>query len=152
MSYICGMKVYAITNLGAASNGAGDLFTIAVNTLEVNGSDSYALYAKVVANSQRILTTEIAGDNLGVIEVTPEFYPYATKGAECAAFVTDLSWADNNLNSYEYVKTDNGATLQGWLVFGVLNSTKTEFNDPFGSSLVQNATCWNAAVVTNFRG
>lgn len=152
MAYIRGMKVYQINNLGSTSNGAGDLFTIAVNTLEVNGSDSYALYAKIVANSTRILTTEIAGDNRGVIEVTPEFYPYATAGAECAAFVTDLSWADNNLNNYEYVKTDNGGTTSGWLVFGVLNSTKTEFNDPFASNLVQNAACWNAAVVTNFRG
>ena len=146
------MKVYQISNLGSATATSGDLFTIAVNTLEVNGSDSYALYVSRQADTAKLLTNEIAGDNNGVDVLTPEFYPYATEGAECAAFVTDLSWADQNLQSYEYVKTDNGSTKSGYLVFGVLNSTKTQFNDPFSGTSFQNGACWNADAVTNFRG
>lgn len=149
------MKVYQITNLGATTTSSGDLFTIAVNTLEVNGSDSYALYVSRQAENTRLLTNEIAGDNEGVEVLSPEFYPYATEGAECAAFVTDLAWADQNLQEYEYIKTDNGSTKSGFIVFGVLNSTKTEFNDPFetgSASLFQKGACWNGVSVTNYRG
>jgi hypothetical protein len=148
------MKVYNINNLGASTITSGDLFTIAVNTMEVNGADSYALYVTLKADSTKnLLSNELGGDNQGIKSITPEFYPYATEGAECAAFVTDLSWADNNLNDYEYVVTDNGSTKSGYLVFGVLNSSKTQFNDPFeAKGGFEKGACWNADVVTNFRG
>lgn len=148
------MKIYNLNNLGSPANGNGDLFTIAVNTMEVNGADSFALYVSVQANDTRILTSgaELGGDNAGIVTVTPEFYPYATDGSECAAFVSDLSWADNNLHSYEYVVTDDGVATNGYLVFGVLNSSKTQFNDPFSGTGFVKGCCWNSIPQSNFRG
>jgi hypothetical protein len=158
MAYIAVMKVYSITSLGN-SPSAGDLFTIAVNKMEVQGTDTFSLYVDVQADSVTSLVTgtEIAGDNEGIKSLTPEFYPYATEGAECCAFVTSLTWADNNLHDYEYVCTDDGSGTSGFLVFGELNSTKTQFNDPFGGSGTQaqrqgfvDGACWDGQIATNF--
>lgn len=158
MAYIAVMKVYTITSLGNTPS-AGDLFTIAVNKMEVQGADTFSLYVGVQADSVTALVTgtEIAGDNEGVKSLTPEFYPYATEGAECCAFVTALTWADNNLHDYEYVVTDNGSGTAGFLVFGELNSTKTDFNDPFGGGGSQaaregfvNGACWDGGNSSNF--
>lgn len=146
------MIVYKIANLGGGTITAADLFTIAVNTLEVNATDDYALYVGLKAQGFTLGSAPLAGDNKGVVEVTPEFFPYATEGAECAAFVTSLTWADNNLQSYEYVVSDNGSTQTGYLVFGRLNSSKTEFNDPFQKvGDFKNGACWSGNVTTNFR-
>lgn len=157
LSYIAVMKVYSITSLGNSPTSA-DLFTIAVNRMEVQGSDTFSLYVDIQADAVTSLVTGtvIGGDNEGVKQVTPEFFPYATEGAECAAFVSSLTWADNNLSDYEYVATDDGSGSTGFLVFGVLNSTKTQFNDPFDTSgqagrqgFVSGA-CWDAKATSNF--
>ena len=76
--------------------------------------------------------TLVGGTSSPVTNVHPAYFPVATKGAECAALVTDLSWADSNLFAgYEYflVETKNGTT--SYFVSGILNSSQTEANDPF---------------------
>ena len=156
MSYLGSMKVYTINSLGTSPTAA-DFFTIAVNKMEVQGSDTFTLYVDIEAEGVTSLVTGslIAGDNEGVKSITPEFFPYATEGAECAAFVTSLTWADNNLHEYEYVKTDDGTNV-GYLVFGELSSTKTDFNDPFDATAAGtrlgfvSAACWDASASSNF--
>jgi len=156
MAYLGTMKVYKISSLGNGPSAA-DFFTIAVNKMEVNDSNEFALYVDIEAEGVTSLVngTLLAGDNEGINQVTPEFFPYATEGAECAAFVTSLTWADQNLHDYEFVVTNDGTT-NGYLVFGELNSTKTQFNDPFDASAVGarlgfvSAACWDASASTNF--
>lgn len=150
------MKVYQIENLGSSPTAA-DFFTIAVNKMEVQGGGKFSLYVDIEAEGVQSLVTGtlVGGDNEGVNSVTPEFFPYATEGAECAAFVTSLTWADNNLHDYEFVVTSDGTTA-GYLVFGELNSTKTQFNDPFDASAAGqrlgfiSAACWDAKASSNF--
>jgi len=85
--------------------------------------------------------------------VTPAFYPVATKGAECAAIVSTLSWADRNLmEGYEYVYLLYSATAgsERYFVSGVLNSSQTLANDPFdptkgGAGVIAGqAACWKS--------
>lgn len=77
----------------------------------------------------------IAGTSVPAEVVQPAFYPVATRGAECGAIVASLTWADKNLaKGYEFVAvvfTSGRATK--WFVSGVLNSTQTDANDPFGT-------------------
>ena len=85
----------------------------------------------------------VAGNNEAVVEVKPQFFPVATKGAECAALVTSLNWAESNLESYEFIAVATQGGTQ-YFVTGVLNSPQTQANDPFAKSEVQGAACWNA--------
>jgi len=84
---------------------------------------------------------------------TPAFFPVATKGSECAAIVSDLAWADQNLEAgYEFIYLLYSATAASrrYLVCGVLNSTQTLSNDPFGDAgtrvglISGQAACWAA--------
>lgn len=88
------------------------------------------------------------GDDLAIPQVTPDFFPYATAGAECAAIVTNLSWAERNLSDFEYLLLSK--TTGRYFVTGILNSSKTEFNDPFAAAGgVTVAACWSGTYVKN---
>lgn len=153
------MKIHPITNIGTATNA--DLYTIAVNKLECTGLDSFLLYVTQQDPNATLLTSVVGGDNQPIAQVTPEFFPFATAGAECAAVVTSLDWADQNLNDYEYIKGDAGAAGGRYIVFGTLNSTATEFNDPFEAPTSPDdavrqtngfvsGCCWKGSPTSNF--
>lgn len=153
------MDIYKVgcQGLAASTNGA-DLYSIAVNQaipMEVSGKDGLIVYASVLPEGITTnLFDEAGGTSAPVLNVTPQYYPYATDGAECAAIVKNLTWADNNLETgYEYLLLTpaSGSNPAQYFVSGVLNSTKTQFNDPFGSSDVTFAVNWagNFAVGIN---
>lgn len=87
-------------------------------------------YVTVQAEGQTIHDDSIGGNNVPVRQVAPSFFPVATYGSECSAVVDSLSWADLNLEK-GYEVAILSATK--WFVSGVLNSTQTQANDPFGS-------------------
>lgn len=83
----------------------------------------------------------VGGNNSPVMDVQPQYFPVATKGAECGAVVSNLAWADNNLSNYEFVHFGTGK----YFVTGVLNSSQTQANDPFDatdSPGITTACCW----------
>lgn len=99
-------------------------------------------------------STGIAGTSDVEDIVTPAFFPVATKGAECAAICNSLNWADQNLEAgYEFVQVLYSAVVGAsrFFVSGVLNSSQTLSNDPFGTQgeaqglLTRQAACWSGA-------
>lgn len=143
------MKIFEVPKGFSTSPNSGDLYTIAVNRLEVNAKNEMSIYVTHEAVTQTQFATAIGGDDIAIKSITPEYFPYANAGAECSAVVTDLSWADNNLEAYEWLAMVDGATTK-YLVMGVLNSSKTDFNDPFGAVEVDHATCWKGVHSSNF--
>ena len=145
----------AMASLVSKNDG---LFTLAVNNL-IPSTSSTQSSSSTQTESNAVFTLYegftsgasiessggvlIAGNNEAVTEVKPQFFPVATMGAECAALVTALGWADENLTNYEFVKVVTQGGLR-YFVTGVLNSTQTQANDPFTKSEVVSATCWNA--------
>lgn len=142
--YLKCMDIYQVgsDSLAAATNSA-DIYAVAVNSaipMTVGGKDGLLLYASVLPEGiSTSLFTEIAGTSAAVLSVSPQYYPFATDGAECGALVNNLSWANDNLETgYEYIqlverdasKSQNAV----YFVSGVLNSSKTDFNDPFDSA------------------
>jgi hypothetical protein len=130
---------HAQANTACATNSG--LFNLAVNSIIPNGTDF--IYYEYQSDDQGIKNlTALAGDSIPVANVQPSFFPVATRGAECGAHVTDLSWADNNLLAgYEYIQiTISGVTK--YFVTGILNSSQTQANDPFTKSEVVKAACW----------
>lgn len=122
-----------------------------------NANDKLLMWYDELPNSLSNLkasaSTIIAGTSDDEDVVTPAFYPVATKGAECAAIVSTLSWADRNLNEgYEYVYLLYSATANAerYFVSGVLNSSQTLANDPFdptkgGAGVIAGqAACWKS--------
>lgn len=138
----------------ASTTSAQNLFTCARGAWIVNGTDA-TVYLDEVAQGQTLFdaTTQIAGTSEPAEAVQPAFYPVATKFAECAAIVSDMQWADKNLNKgYEFMTLAVDATTRLGVTFfvsGVLNSTQTQANDPFGSEgVAQGLTtgaCWAGA-------
>jgi len=107
-----------------------------------------------LSNLKSTASTILAGTSDDEDVCTPAFYPVATKGAECAAICSSLAWADRNLEQgYEYIYLLYSATAgaERYFVSGVLNSTQTLSNDPFGTQGVSQglisgqAACWNSA-------
>lgn len=137
------MDIYHVTsaNLAQAKNSA-DIYAVAVNSAipqQIDGKGGLLLYASVLPEG---ITTgmfeEVAGTSAAVLSVSPQYYPFATDGAECGAVVENLSWANDNLETgYEYiqlVKADASKSITSvYFVSGILNSSKTDFNDPFDS-------------------
>lgn len=142
------MKIYELdlSGLGLTLSSA-DLYTLAnANTLvSLNpASDVISSIAAVLADGQTILTKAIGGTSIPPKAVQPAYYPKAVKGAECAAHLTRLDWANENLEAgYQYVPTG-----VGFFVAGVLNSTQTQANDPFdnpdiiGPAGNKQVACW----------
>lgn len=145
------MNAHQLTGANiAASPSAANLFTLAVARTELGATNqTYVFYSSEEATGQTILSASnrIAGDDLAVPQVTPDFFPYATAGAECAAIVTGLTWAEQNLSAFEFILVDK---VKGdYFVTGILNSSKTEFNDPFAATALAAATCWSGGYVKN---
>lgn len=146
------MNAHQLTgaNISSAPTAA-NLFTLAVARTEVGATNqTFVFYASEQATGQTVLTASnaVAGDDVAVPQVTPDFFPYATAGAECGAIVTGLSWAEKNLSQFEYILLNK--TNSTYFVTGILNSSKTEFNDPFDSAGgVTAASCWAGGYVKN---
>lgn len=138
------MDIYQVTSgdLAQVKNSA-DIYAVAVNSaipMNVNTKDGLLLYASVLPEGiTTSLFKEIAGTSAAVLSVSPQYYPFATDGAECGALVNNLSWANDNLETgYEYiqlVQRDASKSIDAvYFVSGILNSSKTDFNDPFDTS------------------
>lgn len=139
----------------ATNSTNDDLFAVAKNNAIPLGTgtstaDKMLVYLTVEPKviSAAALGTVIGGCSNPNTSVQPAYYPFATLGSECAAIVTSLDWADNNLaTGYEYLQVYNVNTAYKYFVSGVLTSSKTDFNDPFDA--VKSGTqftkgcCWN---------
>ena len=134
-------------SLTAAATSDAHLYTMAVNkAIPLGGggaSDAIILYASCLPTSLINFGTKIGGTSNPVKSVQPAYFPVATAGAECAALVGSLDWADSNLmTGYEFVQVNNSATPL-YFVSGVLNSGETDYNNPFetGGDFKKGA-CW----------
>ena len=149
------MEIQYITNadmVSAMSTNNGK-FNVAVNSILVNvgagtGSKTSPVFQLYANQADGALPgTLVGGTSAPVTNVHPAYFPVATKGAECAAFVTNLSWADNNLYAgYEWFTVQTAQGVTKYFVSGILNSSQTEANDPFDASDspgVTSACCWN---------
>ena len=146
------MDIYKTTlrTLGSATQN-DDLYTIAKNSAIPLGNGSVSTDGAIVYVNEKpdgmtqVIGTKIGGTSSPVKSVTPSYFPFATEGAECAALVTSLSWADNNLASgYEWLQLNVGASIK-YFVSGVLTSSETEFNDPFAAAGFSVGCCWEGA-------
>ena len=132
-------------NITAASTDA-DLYTIAVNkAIPLGGggaNDTIILYAHCLPTGLKNFGTKIGGTSMPTKTVQPSYFPVATKGGECAAIVKSLDWADANLmEGYEFVQVNN-TTSPLYFVSGVLNSSETDFNNPFSGTDFAKGVCW----------
>ena len=154
------MKIFKLDLTGASKVfSAGDLYTLANANIQVTAPADASPISAIVAveaTNQTVFAKAniIGGTSNPVEEVAPAYYPKAVMGAECAAHVSSLTWADQNLNTgYQYVKTE-----RGYFVAGILNSTQTDANDPFDSTLIFNgsqqgskqAGCWDEPYQVTF--
>lgn len=142
------MKIYELdlTSVGLTLSSA-DLYTLAnANTLVTAhpGTEKVSTIAAVLADGQTVLSKAIGGTSIPPKLVQPAYYPKAVKGAECAAHLTRLDWANENLEAgFQYVPTG-----VGFFVAGVLNSTQTQANDPFDNADIvglvgsKQVACW----------
>jgi hypothetical protein len=147
------MEIRTLTNteMQAALGTNSGKFNIAANSILVNvgygsGTKAAPLFQLYCTQQDGVLPGSLSGGTSSpVLNVHPAYFPVATKGAECAAYVDDLSWADNNLFAgYEYFVVTSGSGRTTYFVSGILNSSQTEANDPFASTQVgsPNACCW----------
>ena len=137
------MEIHSFGNAAletALQTNAG-LFNVAANSILVNvgagqGSKTAPIFQLYVNQSDGAVGGDLVGGTSSPItNVHPAYFPVATKGAECAAVVTDLSWADNNLFAgYEYFTLNVKSGTTQYFVSGILNSSQTEANDPFNAS------------------
>lgn len=139
------MKVYDMDLSTPTSMTAADLYTLGNANVLLSQSPArggVGVIAGVLADGQTILDagTIFGGTSVPAQVIQPSYYPKAVKGAECAAQVLTLDWANENLEAgYQYLKTAGG-----YFVCGVLNSTQTDANDPFSSAdiIPGNVACW----------
>ncbi len=142
------MKIISVARTGFVSTSrttnlsTGDIATIAGNNVLFNDDDKLNVYLDMVVQGSTSFingATEKGGTGIGEPEVNLGFYPYATKGAQCAALTTTLDWANDNLaKDYEYIVVTNG-----FLVSGTLTTTRTDFNNPFDTAKgVVKGCCW----------
>lgn len=142
------MDILKITFSTFASNpNAADLYTASRASWLINStSAAYVILNETADGNSKFGLSPIAGTSQPAMNVQPEFYPVATKGAEAGCTVTTLAWADKNLEAgYEWVQLGSSA----YFVSGVMNSSQTLANDPFdaskgGAGIVTSAN-WNAA-------
>jgi hypothetical protein len=167
--YISAMKVTIISNLqlgGAATPAlsSADLYSIAkarfipntiANVKQPAATDKHAVYINQYASGSSLFNTLLTEAPAGTQEEEsvdfPGYFPVATKGSECAAVVSSLTWANKNLfPGYEFIWLLFSATPASnrYFVSGVLNSSQTQANDPFGTQgqadglLAGQAACW----------
>lgn len=123
---------------------SADLYTLANANLVIDAAPNTGAISGIFSvkadGSTNVLGLEYGGDSVPVQDVQPSYYPKAIQGAECAAVIANLDWANENLDlGYQFVKT-----ARGFFVAGVLNSTQTDANDPFTSSdiVAGQVSCW----------
>ena len=165
------MKVSLISNLqlgGAASPAlsSADLYSIAkaryipntiANVKQPAATDKYALYINQYASGSSLFNALLTDAPAGTQEEEsvdfPGYFPVATKGSEAAAICSSLTWANKNLYpGYEFIYLLYSATPGNarYFVSGVLNSSQTQANDPFGAQGIADglisgqAACWAA--------
>lgn len=146
------MDIYLTTMRTLAATTANDeLFAVAVNNVIPLGagaaSDKMLCYLSIVPGKLKTgLGSIVGGTSVPVTKVQPSYFPFATEGAECAAIVSNTDWADDNLQAgYEYLQLNNDNATPRYFVSGVLNSSETQFNDPFADTNVIKAVCWEGA-------
>lgn len=124
------IKRLTLSTLGLSPK-AGDLYTMAKASWLLDSTSAY-LYLTQIANAQTLFGgASVAGTSVPAVNVQPDFYPVATKGAEAGCIVASLSWADNNLmEGYEWVFLSAGK----YFVSGIMNSSQTLSNDPFDAT------------------
>lgn len=140
------MNIFELNiNSATLTLSSANLYTLANANMYLTADPSRDPISAIVAYAAQGQTifpaaANYAGTSVPVVNVQPAYYPKAIKGAECAAHVSTLDWANENLNQgYQWCKT--GA---GYFVAGVLNSTQTDANDPFASTdiLTNQVACW----------
>lgn len=149
------MKISKVDLSSTTSLSAADLYTLANAHLNVTGNPETVAISgsfSVEASGQTVVVFRAAdlygGDSIPVVEVQPQYYPKAVKGAECGALINDLSWADENLEAgYQFVR----AGTADYFVAGILNSTQTDANDPFTKGAVIDAGCWKEGYSRTFQ-
>ena len=139
-----------LATFGATPNSA-DLYTASKAKWILTSTTKANVYLDERATGDtKFSASAVAGTSVPATEVQPEFFPVATKGSECGALVSSLTWADKNLEGgYEYVRLGTINAKNLIFVSGVLNSTQTLSNDPFGTQgqadgFVDGA-CWAGA-------
>ena len=141
-------------SLESSLSGQENLAQIALSKVIPTTSELIVFCTGLVAGSNfEAKNTAIGGTSVTIPQVNLSTFPYATKGAECAAIVYDLEWANSNLlGGYEWMKAGTRSSAKGtdvavYFVSGVLASSKTEFNDPFKVDADNNpnfveGACW----------
>lgn len=115
-----------------------DLITLANNPVQASGfhastTASHSVELDVIVDGATLPGAEvIGGDNATIPHVKPNFYPKAVAGKMCVAAVSSLSWADENLTTYEFLKFNKTATGNApwYLVHGVHAVTADESYNP----------------------
>ena len=118
------------------------------------GTDYRYYYIEAFAQGQAIfdLTAPLAGTSQPELAVSPSFFPVSTKGAECAAIVNSLAWADKNLyEGYEFIWLISTTGAMRYFVNGICNFTTNEAYDPFiQTEVVSSAVaCWDSSYAVN---
>lgn len=141
------MDIRRIANSSLSNASAsGDLFTMAKAHWVLDSTSSYLYMDYIAQNASATFTGAVAaGTSVPAKNCQPDYYPVATKGAECGALVSSLSWADSNLEEgYEWILLGTNK----YFVSGVLNSSQTLANDPFDSTKggvgVIAPACWDS--------
>lgn len=143
------MDIYLNTQRSLSTSSSDNaLFAVAVNSVipigDGGATAKYLLYADVLpTGTKNGLGTIVGGTSNPTKSVQPAYFPFATQGAECAAVVKSLDWADANLEQgYEHMLTNNDSTNGTIFVSGVLNSSETDFNNPFSGTDFLTGCCW----------
>lgn len=134
------MELVSMTwaNLETNTGSASGLFALARAQMTFEATGVVGQFSEVPSGFT-LTGTVIGGDDSEQFATQPDFFPFATKGAECAMLSTSLQVIQDNLVDFEYITWQKAGVPQ-YLGFGVLNSTKTDFNDPFAGAL--KAACW----------
>lgn len=148
------MEVKSISNRQADNAfTASDLVTLANNkVLQLGtGSGSHVIQVaqEATGNSITWAAEKLGGDNESIDVVTPQFYGKATAGTMCVAYVDSITWADQNLQDYEFCSfAQNTSPYPArLLVKGVMSVTADQAYDPFdrggaGGAIVGTAVCY----------
>lgn len=142
--------IYNWSQFNSDASTANGLYMLAKTTMQFTASGIIANINELPSGFSPTGTT-VGVDDEAILSPTPDFFPFATKGAEAAAKTTDLSWFELNMIDYEVV-TYSISTTKYYLGFGVMNSSKTEFNDPFDTTKygLSIAACWAGTSSPNF--
>lgn len=143
------MKIILLTSADINSVTSGtNLCTLArmsfiPNSVKVAGSHTCYVTESVEGNTIIASGTLYGGTSEPIDNINPSFFPVATKGAECAAIVSDLAWADSNLiEGYEFFECTSTSGTPRFFVSGTLNSSQTLANDPFDDTNIIAVSNW----------